>query len=368
MEDDAAPSLRPAHPEAVPASRPPRPDVASKVLLVLSVLCFLGVLEFVADTPARSVPVALVVAACAVALLWGGSLLRREARLEITLDPPARWDWTDIVLAIPAGLACGGVVGILADALVVNVGGGASKTTLTALENAAADIGSYAGILIAILLMVVVRRGASIRDLGWRLPRSGWWLLAAVVIGAIANQGGPPILGVVPYVGIGFAVFYIAFDRLADWPNRPEWAPLAMGLGGLAMASLVAVVINKLTVALPAEAAQQCQNVQNDFNGAAAIAVLAVAVITPIVEETAFRGFIYGWLRQRIAVTPAAAISGVVFGISHANLVLLLPLSIFGIMLALIAERSRSILPTMVVHASFNLVGVLALISAPSCS
>ncbi|MCW3018185.1 MAG: hypothetical protein JWN10_493 [Solirubrobacterales bacterium] len=39
--------------------------------------------------------------------------------------------------------------------------------------------------------------------------------------------------------------------------------------------------------------------------------------IAPVVEEIFFRGLLYRALRNRLAVIPAAAIDGVIFGLGH---------------------------------------------------
>jgi membrane protease YdiL (CAAX protease family) len=86
-------------------------------------------------------------------------------------------------------------------------------------------------------------------------------------------------------------------------------------------------------------------------------------VVAPVAEEFFFRGFFYRSLRSRMAVVPAAAVNGMVFGLLHAaNGLVAVPLiSILGFILCLLYERTGSLYPCIAVHAAHNtLVAVLS--------
>jgi membrane protease YdiL (CAAX protease family) len=51
-------------------------------------------------------------------------------------------------------------------------------------------------------------------------------------------------------------------------------------------------------------------------------------------------------------------LSALVFSAAHAELALLIPILVLGCMLALVYEHSGSLLPGMIIHAVFNLIGV----------
>ncbi|MGC1184754.1 MAG: CPBP family intramembrane glutamic endopeptidase, partial [Candidatus Dormiibacterota bacterium] len=84
-------------------------------------------------------------------------------------------------------------------------------------------------------------------------------------------------------------------------------------------------------------------------------------------EELVFRGFIYGGLRRKWGVTVSVLVSSLIFALAHTfsvgGSILLLGPSLFiaGCALALVYERSRSLIPGMVLHASFNLIAVIAI-------
>jgi membrane protease YdiL (CAAX protease family) len=90
----------------------------------------------------------------------------------------------------------------------------------------------------------------------------------------------------------------------------------------------------------------------------ASIAIcLAVCVIAPLAEETLFRGFIFGGLRGWKGFWPAALISGAMFGAAHAfgsPVEFLVPLALFGFLLAVVYELTKSLYPGIYLHAFNN--------------
>jgi membrane protease YdiL (CAAX protease family) len=85
---------------------------------------------------------------------------------------------------------------------------------------------------------------------------------------------------------------------------------------------------------------------------------VVIAVIAPIVEELLFRGIGFHLLR-RFGDTSAILATGLAFGLYH-GLVNALPiLALFGIALAWLRARTRSVYPGMLVHAAFNSVALI---------
>lgn len=95
-----------------------------------------------------------------------------------------------------------------------------------------------------------------------------------------------------------------------------------------------------------------------DKSTAALVAVcVVVTVIAPIAEETFFRGYFFGALRNWRGVWPAALITGIVFGGIHygsAPAVFLVPLGILGFMLCIVRWKTGSLLPCIALHAMNN--------------
>jgi hypothetical protein len=85
----------------------------------------------------------------------------------------------------------------------------------------------------------------------------------------------------------------------------------------------------------------------------------AVAVGAPIVEEIFFRGFLYRSLRNRLSIAPASLIAGAMFALVHTQYSLLERPEqlIFGVIAALLYERTGSLLPGIAMHSFINATG-----------
>jgi membrane protease YdiL (CAAX protease family) len=81
--------------------------------------------------------------------------------------------------------------------------------------------------------------------------------------------------------------------------------------------------------------------------------VVIVAVIAPVIEELTFRGLGFG-LFERFGTPIAVLVSAVAFAAAHALLEGFLPILLLGLGLGVMRALSGSVLPSIVLHASFN--------------
>lgn len=95
--------------------------------------------------------------------------------------------------------------------------------------------------------------------------------------------------------------------------------------------------------------------------GAVPVQVLLIVVAAPISEEVCFRGMLFGGLRTRLPRLAAALISAVIFGGLHAltGISAVPPLIFFGFLLALLYEKTGSIVPGILLHMLNNSVALL---------
>jgi membrane protease YdiL (CAAX protease family) len=220
----------------------------------------------------------------------------------------SRWDWTDVLLSVPLAVVLIGAIQFGLAAVTLPLMPQHDHELRTAVTRFLSGFSLYAGVVGAVVLLVVGRRRTPVSALGWR-PASTRWLLLAI--------------------------------------------PLA--LAGYVLVVIAGVIGNLL---FPHAHNGQPQAVRNAFGHYQLLAVVAVSVIAPIAEETFFRGFLYGWLRRRVPLWAAVALSALVFSAAHAELALLIPIFVLGCLLALVYERSGSLLPGMIIHAVFNLIGI----------
>ena len=161
--------------------------------------------------------------------------------------------------------------------------------------------------------------------------------------------------GLVFYGLIFGVVFAIAFDRTdlfaIRWPGR-RWVRLAVGV-------LIATYLWELVVvALPIRDPGKEQGLtpthwEPAHAGAFAANVVLFTVVAPVVEELTFRGVGQSLLRFT-GRWPSILLVGIAFGLWHGLLEALLVLIPFGVGLAYLRDRTRSVLPGIVVHGLFN--------------
>jgi uncharacterized protein len=178
----------------------------------------------------------------------------------------------------------------------------------------------------------------------------------------IAYKWSSSILGLIQY-GVILGILYVitlgldrrtflAFRRPASW-----W--LAVGIAALI---LVAVFIVSAVVGLFANPEKEQGLIPQHWDSSkvapfAAFAFLVV-VVAPIVEELQFRGVGYGLL-ERFGTTAAILLVGLAFALVHGLIAGFPVIVVFGIGLAFLRSKTDSIYPCILLHASFNAVGLL---------
>jgi membrane protease YdiL (CAAX protease family) len=95
--------------------------------------------------------------------------------------------------------------------------------------------------------------------------------------------------------------------------------------------------------------------------GPVPIQVLLIVLAAPISEEVCFRGMLFGGLRTRLPRIAAALLCGLIFGGLHAltGVTAVPPLIAFGFILALLYEKTGSVVPGILLHMLNNSVALL---------
>lgn len=84
------------------------------------------------------------------------------------------------------------------------------------------------------------------------------------------------------------------------------------------------------------------------------LTLLLAGGIAPLVEETIFRGLIYGWLRTHMPMIVAIVISAAIFSAAHVIPLLFPALFVVGIILAVVYEYSGSLWTAILIHSIQN--------------
>ena len=157
-----------------------------------------------------------------------------------------------------------------------------------------------------------------------------------------------------------------------DFGLRGKWSDLGLGLVvAIAVQLLILPAIAYLLRPLlgEPEVSGPVQDLLDKSQGLAfAGLILSVAVGAPIVEELFFRGLLLRSLQRRVPNWAAVAVSAVAFGIAHGSalpvdavVLVMISLTVFGAILAVLAIRTGRLGPSIVTHAVFNLFTLLYL-------
>ena len=102
----------------------------------------------------------------------------------------------------------------------------------------------------------------------------------------------------------------------------------------------------------------------NTKSPAVIFGMLVVAcVLAPMMEELLFRAGIYRFCRQHLGRGVSLLISGILFGAIHLNWAGFVPLTILGVILAMVYEATGSIRVSIAAHAFFNLTSIAAILT-----
>ena len=197
-------------------------------------------------------------------------------------------------------------------------------------------------LLLSLLLLIILFAGSLL------IVRFGSW-------GLIAEQS-------LIFFATGFYAWYIKADfKKLFMIKRPRIAALIGGVIAWAGSYLIVQVLGYTIQQLFPEtfASQQNELVSIWGEDPLWLLILSSALIPGICEEWAFRGFLLGSLKNRYKKLTAVILCGLIFGLFHLSPMQILLVSVFGIVMAVVAYESGSIFPTMLMHFLNNLSAVL---------
>ena len=204
------------------------------------------------------------------------------------------------------------------------------------------------GVLIALGAGIVMGIPAVIID----QPTNGNLSDAANVIVQLATALGFLLVPIAIATRWGESSVGVALRRLGVRGFRPsaiKWMLAAVG------AYLVFAAVYAGIFGSPHQ-----EDIAESF-GALPVQILLIVIAAPVSEEVCFRGMLFGGLRTRLPRIAAALVSGLVFGALHAltGVSAVPPLIFFGFVLALLYERTGSIVPGILLHMLNNSVALI---------
>lgn len=147
------------------------------------------------------------------------------------------------------------------------------------------------------------------------------------------------------------------------------WRALGAGVLGLLVLLPVVLVVSAgytgwLQARWPDLEPQDTVKLFLESDGLAAKWIMAGAavIVAPLVEETVFRGFVYGVLKRYSDSWFAALMSSAMFALAHFHLGSALPLFVLALGFSFAYERTGSLLVPMVMHGLFNAITLIVLL------
>ena len=169
----------------------------------------------------------------------------------------------------------------------------------------------------------------------------------------------------------------LARRRGLDWVRDLGWSVrwfdvwFGLGVGVAAQLALVPLyelvflVFGEQDVAAPARSLVAAVDTPLDLIAL----VLMTVVMAPLAEEVCYRGLLYRGIRDMEAakagsgVVTATAVSSVIFAASHFQLVQFPGLLFFGVLLAVLTQRTGRLGTAIWAHVGFNATTIVVLLS-----
>lgn len=197
-----------------------------------------------------------------------------------------------------------------------------------------------AGIMIGIPFAVIGQEDGELTtfgNVGLQIATGiGFLLVPMALAGWAGARGLGQILGRLGVRGFG--------------PAALKWMAAAVG------AYLLFGILYSLLIVQPEQ-----EDIAEGF-GPIGVQIALIVFLASVAEEVCFRGMLFGGFRRKMPRYAAALAAGVVFGVLHAftGITAVPPLIAFGFILAVLYEKTGSIVPGIILHMMNNSVALLA--------
>jgi membrane protease YdiL (CAAX protease family) len=168
-------------------------------------------------------------------------------------------------------------------------------------------------------------------------------------------------------LGLGIVALYLRKYRVG-WAMVGWRRVSILKTGGYVLGVLLVFVlaasalIYVVSLLVPSFNANQPQN--NEFLQTARahpdLALVALVLLPPVLEETIFRGFLFPAIAKRTGLIWGAVLSSALFGIAHMQANISVYTFVLGLVLCFMYVRLRSILPGMALHMLNNYLALMA--------
>ena len=170
------------------------------------------------------------------------------------------------------------------------------------------------------------------------------------LITAISDLGAAAIVLLIFLCRKKNPFFEVGFRRV-----KPSQVGVAVALGVLML-----VAVTGFLSLIPEDS-----SIMKDYSDAASsiegesvfVEIFATVIVAPLVEEILFRGVILSRLKRSWSVPLSIILSSLIFGVLHGQILWILYAAATGAVLGAVYVRYNSIVPTIALHFTFNLLG-----------
>ena len=186
----------------------------------------------------------------------------------------------------------------------------------------------------------------------------------------ITNLSFSVLYGIQVILMVGAVWFYAIYWRRARWKDLGfNYYSFIKTIWYSFLALLLIMLINFVYVILMTRVfkisppSSKIEELITNKNVSYIMLLVVVSVIAPVCEEIFFRGFLFQGFKKRWGVPAGILISSVLFSAAHLDLYNFLPLLAIGWVLAYLFHKTKSLLPVIFLHAIYNLILILILLS-----
>jgi uncharacterized protein len=186
----------------------------------------------------------------------------------------------------------------------------------------------------------------------------------------ITNLSFSVLYGIQVILMLGVVWFYAIYWRRSRWKDLGlTYYSLIKAIWYSFLALLLIMAINFVYVILMTRIfkisppSSKIEELITNKNVSYVMLLVIVSVIAPVCEEIFFRGFLFQGFRKRWGAPTGMLISSVLFSAAHLDLYNFLPLLAIGWVLAYLFHKTKSLLPVIFLHAIYNLILILILLS-----
>ncbi len=155
----------------------------------------------------------------------------------------------------------------------------------------------------------------------------------------------------------------VDFRMEATWADVPIGLAVGVGSQLLLIPLLYVPLLRLLGDRDVSEAAREVTDRAQDAGGVVLL-VIVVAIMAPVAEEVFYRGLVLRSLERRFGSTAAVWGSSLLFGAAHLQPLQFLGQAAFGLVAALLVQRTDRLGTAIFAHVGFNATAVVGLLIA----